>query len=63
MANVTGEQLDVTYCPACKGRLANIPRDQMVSGAYTRADGTVAPETHTYECENCGIRFEINQRR
>lgn len=63
MANITGPQPDVIYCPTCRGELANIPRDDMASPGYTRADGTVAADTHTYQCAMCGRRFEINQAR
>lgn len=63
MANISGPQPDVIYCPACKGDLVNIPRDQMQSPGHTRADGTVALDTHTYQCAVCQRRFEINQAR
>ncbi len=63
MANVPGPQPDIQFCPACKGDLRNVPRSQMKSGVYRRRDGTVAEDTHTYECAACGIRFEINQDR
>ena len=63
MANVSGAQPDVQHCPACRAMLRNVPRATMKSGGYTRADGTVAPETHTYECTSCRRRFEINQAR
>jgi len=63
MANVPGPQPDVLYCPACKADLRNVPRGEMVSPGYTRADGTVSPDTHTYECQNCNNIFEINQSR
>ena len=35
----------------------------MTSAGYKRKDGTVAKYTHTYECRECGTRFEINQQR
>ncbi len=35
----------------------------MRSLGYTRADGTVALDTHTYQCAACRRRFEINQAR
>lgn len=63
MANVSGPQRDVKYCPACKGNLQNVPRSEMISQGHIRKDGTVAPFTHTYNCLQCGIRFEINQQR
>jgi uncharacterized protein with PIN domain len=63
MANVPGKQPDVQFCPRCKGRLRNVPRSQMKSRGYVRADGKVSPETHTYECTECENRFEINQDR
>ncbi len=63
MVNVSGPQPDILFCPACKGQLINIPREEMVSGGYIRADGTVSEDTHTYECSECQNRFEINQRR
>jgi len=63
MANMTGRQPDVKFCPRCKAELRNVPRDEMKSPGYKRSDGTVAPETHTYECLSpaCKTRFEINQ--
>jgi len=63
MANISGPQPDIKYCPACKGNLKNVPRSEMTSQGYTRKDGTVSPHTHTYDCLQCGIRFEINQQR
>ena len=63
MANIPGPQSDVVYCPRCKGKLRNIPRSQMRSRGYRRANGTVSPHTHTYECMLCNTRFEINQDR
>jgi uncharacterized protein with PIN domain len=63
MANKSGPQPDVKYCPACKSNLRNIPRNQMVSKGNVRADGTVSPYTHTYVCYDCGNKFEINQHR
>ncbi len=61
MANVPGPQPDVKFCPRCKAALRNVPRSEMKSRAYKRRDGTVSPDTHTYECLNCKARFEINQ--
>jgi len=61
MANVTGPQPDVKYCPRCRGDLKNVPRSQ-VKG-YKRKDGTISPYTHTYQCVGCSHRFEINQAR
>lgn len=63
MANVPGPQPDVKFCPSCKGNLRNIPREEMKSRGYVRADGTVSEHTHTYQCESCGNTFEINQDR
>jgi len=65
MANLPGPQPDVQSCPRCKAQLRNVPRDEMVSRAYRRRDGTVSPHTHTYVCTSaaCGVRFEINQDR
>lgn len=65
MPNVPGPQLEIKYCPICKGSLRNIPRDEMKSRGYVRSDGTVSPDTHTYECTSasCSNRFEINQDR
>jgi uncharacterized protein with PIN domain len=63
MANKTGPQPDIKYCPMCKENLKNVPRDKMKSRAYIRKDGTVSEYTHTYECLECGNRFEINQDR
>jgi len=63
MANKTGPQPDIKYCPICKEDLKNIPREKMKSRAYVRKDGTVCQYTYTYECLKCGNRFEINQDR
>ncbi len=63
MANKTGPQPDIKYCPICKGDLLNIPRDKMKSKGYVRKDGTVSEHTHTYDCLKCNSRFEINQDR
>ena len=63
MANRTGMQPDVKFCPKCKGDLRNIPRSEMKSQGYVRKDGTVSEHTHTYECFECGTRYEINQDR
>ena len=65
MANLPGPQPDIKYCPICKAKLRNVPRHEMKSRAYVRKDGTVSPDTHTYECTsaNCRVRFEINQDR
>jgi uncharacterized protein with PIN domain len=64
MANRTGPQPDVQFCPVCRAPLRNVPRKEMASHGHPRADGTVSPDTHTYECTqpDCGNRFEINQR-
>ena len=63
MANIPGPQPDIQYCPVCMNQLRNIPRGEMASPGYIRADGTVSEHTHTYECGSCNNRFEINQRR
>ncbi len=63
MANIPGSQPKIKYCPTCKGNLKNVPREDMVSQGYIRKDGSVSPDTHTYDCSECGIRFEINQQR
>ncbi|MFZ0321432.1 MAG: hypothetical protein WAL56_20075 [Candidatus Sulfotelmatobacter sp.] len=61
MANLSGPQPDVKYCPVCKGDLRNVERQEMRSQGYKRKDGSVSPDTHTYECRACKTRFEINQ--
>jgi len=61
MANITGLQPDIQFCPVCKGKLRNVPRNEIKSHAYTKKDGSVSEFTHTYECLECNIRFEINQ--
>lgn len=63
MANKPGPQPDIKYCPVCKGDLENVPRSKMKSSGYIRRNGTVSEHTHTYECSECHIRFEINQDR
>ena len=63
MANKSGPQPDIKFCPICKRELRNILREGMKSKAYVRADGTVSEDTHTYECRTCSVRFEINQDR
>ncbi len=63
MANVSGPQPDVKYCPSYKSALRNIPREEMKSVGYLRADGTVSEHTHTYQCITCESTFEINQDR
>jgi uncharacterized protein with PIN domain len=63
MANITGPQPPIKFCPICKEDLRNIPRDEMKSKGYIRKDGTVSQHTHTYECLKCGNKFEINQDR
>jgi len=47
MANKTGPQPDIRYCPICNSDLLNIPRDKMKSKGFTRKDGTVSEHTHT----------------
>jgi uncharacterized protein with PIN domain len=63
MANLPGPQPDVKFCPFCKANLRNVLRSKMKSRGYKRRDGTVSPHTHTYQCEECERRFEINQDR
>jgi len=63
MANLPGLQPDIKYCPICKSDLINIPRSKMKSTGYKRKDGTVSPDTHSYECNQCKNIFEINQDR
>ncbi|MHC1750580.1 MAG: hypothetical protein AB9856_20105 [Cellulosilyticaceae bacterium] len=63
MANKTGPQPDILFCPICKANLNNIPREKMKSKGYVRKDGTVSPHTHSYECVSCKNKFEINQDR
>ncbi|WP_026395193.1 hypothetical protein [Acetobacterium malicum] len=63
MANKTGSQPYIMFCPICKGDLVNIPRNEMKSKGYIRKDGTVSQFTHTYECKAYGNTFEINQDR
>ena len=57
MANISGIQEDVQYCPKCKGNLRNIPRSEMKSNKDSDKP------THKYECLACGTQFEINQDR
>ena len=47
MANISGHQPGISYCPVCKEPLRNIPREEMTSIGYQRADGTVSEFTHT----------------
>jgi len=63
MANLPGPQPDVQFCPACGDSLQNVPREEMRSKGYIRRDGSVANDTHTYECTSCTKRFEINQEQ
>jgi uncharacterized protein with PIN domain len=63
MTNLSGEQPDIKHCPVCKGNLENVPRSKMKSRGYVRKDGSVSDHTHTYDCKDCGNRFEINQDR
>ncbi len=63
MANIPGPQPDILYCPTCKADLRNVPRAEMLSSSHVRSDGTVSPDTHTYKCQNCHNRYEINQHR
>ena len=63
MANISGPQPDVKYCPACRAEISNVPRDKMEFQGHMRVNGTVSPHTHTYICTQCGRKFEINQDR
>lgn len=63
MANISGPQPDIQFCPVCKNNLRNVLRNEMPSSGHVRADGTVSEHTHTYECSECGNKFEINQDR
>ena len=63
MANLSGPQPEIKYCPICKSDLKNVPRSKMKSKGYVRRDGSVAEHTHTYDCLICSNRFEINQDR
>lgn len=63
MANRTGSQPEVLFCPTCKEELLNISRNQMKSKGYVRKDRTVSRFTHTYKRKKCGNSFEINQDR
>jgi len=62
MANISGPQPDVKYCPACKENLRNVPRSEMKTRVLNR-EGIVPPSTHTYICSQCGKKFEVNQDR
>ena len=42
MANKTGVQPDVEFCPKCKGDLRNVPRSEMKSKGYIRKDGSTS---------------------
>jgi len=63
MTNLSGPQPDIKYCPVCKTDLKNVHRNKMKSKGYVKSNGTVSPDTHTYDCPNCNNRFEINQQR
>jgi uncharacterized protein with PIN domain len=63
MANLSGPQPDIKFCPVCKADVRNVPRSEMKFQGYVRKDGTVSEHTHTYECLACRERFEINQDR
>ena len=39
MANVSGPQPEIKYCPVCKSDLLNVPRNRMVSKGFVRRDG------------------------
>lgn len=57
MANITGVQEEVQYCPKCRGHLRNIPRSEM------KTNRNNDKPTHKYQCLECGTSFEINQDR
>jgi uncharacterized protein with PIN domain len=60
MANISGVQEDVKFCPKCKGDLVNVPRSEMKSKKKELED----KPTHTYRClGECKTHFEINQHR
>lgn len=63
MANLSGPQPEIKYCPICKSNLRNVPRNEMKSKGHVRKDGTVSKHTHTYDCSSCRNRFVINQNR
>lgn len=63
MANLSGPQPDVKYCPACKQTLRNVPRNEMKYRGYVGKNGSISEHTHTYVCLACGTKFEINQDR
>ena len=65
MANVTGHQPDIKFCPICKGEIDVVRREDMVSSGYKRVGtGMPAEHTHTYQCQNDPQhKFEINQAR
>jgi uncharacterized protein with PIN domain len=62
MANISGPQRDVRYCPACRAGLINVPRDKMKTRVVNRS-GDVPLSTHTYVCSQCKKKFEINEDR
>lgn len=62
MANVSGQQSDVQFCPYCKELLINVLRNKMKTTVKNRSD-EVPHYTHTYHCAKCGRTYEINQHR
>lgn len=54
MAFISGEQLEIKYCPICKESLRNIPRSEM------KTNRNSDKPTHKYECLVCHNSFEIN---
>lgn len=64
VANISGPQPDVQFCPKCGRKLRNVSRNEMRSRVTSRAN-TVPEHTHAYECtaDGCKTRFEINQHR
>lgn len=65
MANISGSQPNIKFCPFCTSPLNNVKRVDMISSGYEKADGSVSKETHTYDCTNddCKKRFNIHEKR
>ena len=62
MANISGPQPDVQFCPFCKEALENVLRNKMKTTVKNMSD-EVPRYTHTYHCPKCGRTYEINQHR
>lgn len=62
MANVSGPQPDVQFCPYCRESMLNVPRHKMKTSVKNMSD-EVPHHTHTYNCLKCGRTYEINQHR